>query len=265
METGSDPGLEYLESQRTWEHRAAPDRARVARFFIDTAAHPSRYQKSKRYKLADKIPLTPRFERLETSLLKTLATRRTGRERGSRHADFEEVSTLFMAAFGEQHYLPGSDVGANRRKFRTTPGPGGLFSSEIYYLALNTEGLSRGLYHFQPEDAVLEALPWPISDEMIDRLIDLGPEQKTRETSGVVLLTSIPARMRVKYGHRYLRFCMIEAGCVCNSLDLVANALKLNLWHQGEVDELQCRRILHINGIDETILYAAILMGSNRA
>jgi hypothetical protein len=115
IETQSDPGLEYLESQRTWEHRSAPDKSRVACFFLDAAAHPQRYPKSKRFKLADRIQLTPKFERLETSFLKTLATRKTGRDLGSRHADLDDISTLFMAAFGEQRYLPGSVVDADRR------------------------------------------------------------------------------------------------------------------------------------------------------
>ena len=264
IQTSSDPGLEYLESQRTWAHRMAPDRARVAQFFSDSAAYPAAFPKSKRFKLAEKISLQPRFDRLEKPFLQTLATRRTHREFGSAHANFEDISTLFLGAFGEQRHLGKliSETTTTRKGFRTTPSPGGLFSSEIYYVSLNTDGLARGLYHFQPEDGTLEVLPWPISIEMIDQLIDLGPQHQLREASGIILLTSILSRMRVKYGHRYLRFCMMEAGCVCNSFDLVANTLNLNLWHQGEVDELQCRRILHIDGINEAILYAAVLMGS---
>ena len=253
--------MEYLESQRTWAHRAAPDRDRVTRFFIEAAANPDRIPKSKRFKLAEKIPLRPCLSRLEKSILSVLATRKTHRELGSRPANFEDISTLFLAAFGEQRHLLNLDP--ERKGHRTTPGPGGLFSSEIYYLSLKTEGLARGLYHFQPQDAVLETLPWPISDEMIENLINISVDPKAiHQTSGIILLTSIPDRMRVKYGNRYLRFCMIEAGCVCNSLDLVANTLNLNLWHQGEVDEFYVREILQIDGIKETILYAAVLMGA---
>jgi SagB-type dehydrogenase family enzyme len=254
--TPSDPGLEYLESQRHWSHNWEPA-ARKARLFIeDHDKQPEKYPRAKTYPLAETKRLEPRFERLNRSLGATLARRRTTREFSSEPMNFEDVSTLLAASFGRQSALPGSNP--VREWQRTIPSPGGLFASEIYYFSLATPGLGPGLYHFQPEALVLEHLPPPMEEIDPEKLLIASPGS-CKNASGILLVTSVFDRLRKKYGHRYLRFAYLEAGAICQNLDLVAAALDLGLWHQGAVDELSARRLLRIDGVTEAVTYAAVI------
>lgn len=256
----NDPGLEYLESQRWWSHRVPSDLKRVMKFYHEVQRNPGAIERCKTYPFSERIPLKPAFDRLNVSYLEILKKRKTHRELGSAPVNFEDLSTWLMASFGHQSHL--TEVSKDRVHSRTTPGPGGLFPSEIYYLSINTEGLKRGIYHFQPEEAVLEVLPWDVENDTLKKCIP-GEDvaQVIDQASGLFFVTSVFQRLRVKYGNRYLRFALLEAGCIYQNMDLCSNALNLKIWPQGSGDEESMRKILRIDGVTEAVVHKGILVG----
>ena len=256
-----DPGLEYLESQRSWSNRQALFLTQVEKFFAETARSKLPLERTKTYRLAETLDLDPDFEKLNVPLFDVLASRKTHRIADALPIDFRELSTLLMAAYGLQKRLrpPHAD---DTTPHRTTPSPGGLYPSEIYFLAINVRALAKGIYHYNPENAVLEKIPFHWDTELLNRLV-MSPQsaEALQEAAGMILVTSVFSRLRPKYGNRYLRFALLEVGCICQNLDLVANAMGLALHHNGAVDEYASRQLLEIDGQQETVLYSAILSG----
>lgn len=264
MQPQSDLGLEYLKSQQWWPFRGAYYR----RFFDSfTRAVSSRRElqvREKRYLLAAEVPIQSNWNLLSRiRLLDCLTLRRTSRHLSGRPLDFAELGTWLMASFGPQRQLPHPPVG--REWQRTLPSPGGLFSTEIYFLALNIDGLARGLYHFCGERGVFEVLPWSLSPIDIDSLYPDPTWRELKETaSGVVFLSAVFARSKVKYHSRYLRFALLEAGAVMQNLDLVAAALRIGIFHQGSVHEGSVDRLLRLDGESEAVIHSAIVLDCQR-
>ncbi|MBX2988541.1 MAG: SagB/ThcOx family dehydrogenase [Bdellovibrionaceae bacterium] len=252
--------MEYLESQRSWEHRKSEEERKVAAFYRKQQTDGA-LERSKKYSLAEKVILKPSWDLLSKSLGQVLASRKTTSSKALRPLNFAELSTFLMASSGLQRSLPGADP--SREWQRTVPSAGGLYGAEVYFFCLNVDGLREGLYHFQPEEGVLERLPWKIQDDDRDLVFSSANAREAQKTaSGLIMITGVFQRHRRKYGHRYLRFCMLEVGCLCQNMDLAANAMGAGLWHQGAIDEGRSRRLLHVDGQQESVLHSALLLGA---
>jgi SagB-type dehydrogenase family enzyme len=169
-----------------------------------------------------------------------------------------ELGALLRTAYGvTQRFTSEGESGA----YRAVPSAGALYPLELYALVRSVDGLGEGLYHYDPLDDVLEALPHAV------RVDDLGPaipwpeiEPALRGAALALIVTGMFWRNRFKYGQRGYRFVLLEAGHVAQNAVLAATALELGSVPVGGFYDAPLDRALGLDGLNEGALYA-ILMG----
>ena len=263
----SDPGLRYLESQKAWKSTYEAFRIQVEAYYSNLKSGYEPAPLPKTFTFAPRVQLRPEFAKLEQSFLSLLKKRKTRRELNSvKKLSFEELSTFLLASYGSQAHLYSSEdeavrtIGERAKTRRSMPGPGGIYPLEVYFICLDVEGLSPGLYHFHPVDACLELMNANLDIEDVIATMPGESERNTLEAgAGLVVSTAVFQRSRVKYGERYLRFCLIETGSLYHNMDITAQALELMLWPQGSIFEKEINHLLEIDGVSEAVLNCAIL------
>lgn len=145
--------------------------------------------------------------------------------------------------------LPERTVGFNKR--RALPSAGALYPLEIYVFARNVTGLQSGLYHFN----VLHRALSLIGKESAELSLDwLSQSQLFGEPAAIGFVTCIPARSRIKYGPRCLRFILLEAGGLVSHMNLLASAMGLGFCYDGGGYEDKIEGMLEIDGYSELLV-----------
>ncbi len=139
--------------------------------------------------------------------------------------------------------------------FRTAPSAGALYPVETYLSIQNVESLPPGLYHFQPADFGLER----ISDGFAGkRVAEAALGQNFMAKAGVVFVWSAILRRNFsKYGHRGLRYVMMDAGHICQNLLLAAEGLALGACPVAAFYDDQLNSLLGLDGEEESVVYLA--------
>lgn len=201
----------------------------------------------KQYDEVEKVALPTDWEN-EKSLLGILQYRRSHRRYGEKPLSLKDLALLLWASQG----ISGR---AGNYFFRTAPSAGALYPVETYLSVQNTETLSPGLYHFQPADFSLERL----TDVSAGDKVAAGAlGQNFMARAGVVFIWSaILRRNFCKYGHRGLRYVMMDAGHICQNLLLAAEALGLGACPVAAFFDDQLNLLLDLDGEDESVIYMA--------
>ncbi len=170
-----------------------------------------------------------------------------------------ELGVLLRTAYGvtRRFTTESGESGA----YRAVPSAGALYPLELYALVRHVAGLDEGLYHYDPLDDVLEALPRAV------RVDDLAPampwpeiERALRGAALALVVTGMFWRNRFKYGQRGYRFVLLEAGHAAQNAVLAATALELGSVPVGGFFDALLDRALGLDGLNEGSLYA-ILVG----
>ena len=136
---------------------------------------------------------------------------------------------------------------------RATPSAGALYPYEIYIVANDIEGLSRGIYHY----AVLEHEIELISEgDFRRRITSAGLEQEMLGEANVTfVLSAIFDRVRHKYGERGVRYVYIEAGHIGQNIALQAVSLGLGSVNVGAFLDDKINQIIGVDGRKEAAVY----------
>ena len=230
-------GYRYLQETKFDEHSLWP-KAR-----LDIApAHPF-----KQYADAEKVKL-PTDWNIETSLHETLQYRRSHRRFSDTPLSMENLAMLLWASQG----ISGK---AGNFFFRTAPSAGALYPVETYLSIQNVKSLSSGLYHFQPAEFTLERMSNDFAGKKIAAAA-LG--QNFMAKAGVVFIWSAILRRNFsKYGHRGLRYVMMDAGHICQNLLLASEGLKLGACPVAAFYDDELNRLLGLDGEEESVIYLA--------
>ncbi len=138
-------------------------------------------------------------------------------------------------------------------KFRPIPSPGGLYASEIYLIALNTD-LPKGLYHYRPDLNALEQLKLGDFREFAQEKCGVaGYIDSVDKIGGVLLSTSLIERLYIKYAERAFRFMGIEVGILAQQLSIVAEGLSLGTCMLGGYYDDDIHRFLGIDRVLESV------------
>jgi len=206
------------------------------------------------------VPM-PRPTSMRLGLSDVLARRRSARSYTGDPIQLSELSAILAAAGGvtDRPEVPLQGGGSVTLQFRSVASAGGLFPIDIYLAALAVQGLSRGIYRFDPSQdrlirlfeggqvgALLECFAVP--KEMI--AIDLA--------CGVFFLIGQPWRSMRKYGDRGMRFVLMEAGAIAHSIGLACAALGYGSVECASVYDDEAHEALLIDGLDLTLLHCVI-------
>ena len=230
-------GCRYLQETKFDQHSLW----RKARLDIAPAAPYKQYAEAEKVKL-------PTGWAMDKSLVETLQYRRSCRRYADKPLSIKDLALLLWACQG----ISGR---AGNFLFRTAPSAGALYPVETYLSIQNVASLSPGLYHFQPTEFCLERL----SDGCVGKEVAgaaLG--QNFMAKAGVVFIWSAILRRNFsKYGHRGLRYVMMDAGHICQNLLLAAEGLGLGACPVAAFYDDEFNSLLGLDGQEESVVYLA--------
>lgn len=188
------------------------------------------------------------------AFLRTLRERRTWRQFDSKPVDLAAFSTLLNATAGVQHWVTAK--GEGRVPLKTSPSGGARHPIELYVLARRIQSLDPGVYHYASDRHVLERVPGSGELPAFDALL---PQQWWyRDAAALVLFTAVFERTRWRYhSPRAYRAVLLEAGHVCQTFCLSATSLGLAPFCSMAIADAAAERLLGVDGISESVLYAA--------
>ena len=205
----------------------------------------------KRYPNADTIPLQP--PSLSDPFARVLHARRTWRRYSSRPVTIDELATILALSAGVQHWVEDADIPI---ALKTSPSGGARHATEVYVVARDVKGLRKGIYHYAPAHHGLTRIGGAVSNERMRSYVP-GSEYFAN-ASAMVFFTSIFARILWRYPYaRAYRAALIESGHVCQTFLLAATRLGLAPFSVMALADTIIERDLRIDGISESVLYAA--------
>jgi SagB-type dehydrogenase family enzyme len=206
----------------------------------------------KRYAKAKQIPLAP--PAVDNEFARVLLQRRTWRKFSLAPVPLATLGNLLGLTWGVRHWIALPKIGSVAAK--TSPSAGAMHPVEAYVLARNVEGLAAGFYHYSAPDHRLELLRRGATSRDITKL--LANQEWYGSAAFVVFLTAVFARTRWKYNYaRAYRAVLIEAGHLCQTFCLTATSVGLAPFCTMAFADSKIERMLGIDGISESALYAA--------
>ena len=189
----------------------------------------------------------------EDALTNVLYARRTWRRYSSQPVTIGELATILALSAGVQHWVEG---GAVAIPLKTSPSGGARHATECYVVARDIKGLKKGIYHYAPARHGLTRIGKAVS---IARMRSYVPgSEYFAKASAMVFFTSIFARILWRYPYaRAYRAALIESGHVCQTFLLAATSLGLAPFSVMALADSVVERDLGIDGISESVLYAA--------
>jgi len=145
-----------------------------------------------------------------------------------------EVSQLLWAAQGI----------TDPRGFRTAPSAGALYPIEVKVVVGEVEGLSTGIYRYDPNEHQL--IRTKDGDERTKLASAALRQACVKEGSVVFVFTAVYERTTVKYGDRGIRYVHIEAGHAAQNLLLQATAMNLGAVPIGAFQDEQVANLLDL-------------------
>jgi SagB-type dehydrogenase family enzyme len=185
-----------------------------------------------------------------TGLFEAMARRRSVREYGPPPLRLDELSALLWAAAG----VTAEDFGF---AFRTAPSAGGLFPIETYVVAHAVDGLDPGVYHYAVLDRILELLRGgdfrrPVALAALDQPIAASAD-------AVFVWTAVLERSSWKYGERFLRYVLLDAGHIAENVALAAVALGLGSCQIAAFYDDEAAALLGVDAEREPVVYMTTL------
>jgi SagB-type dehydrogenase family enzyme len=230
-----DRGRAYLRDTR---HR----RAHLVGGRMDWAHQPDWF---KTYPDAARVKL-PDLALDDSGVFDALARRRSLRAYSPEPLALGELSALLWAAGGITARQDGF-------AFRTAPSAGGLYPIEHYVVANSVAGLERGLYHYDVLGRALERLTagdlrLPIAHAALDQRI-------AADAQAVFVWTAVLERSRWKYGERFARYVLLDAGHIAGNVALAATALGLGSCQIAAFFDDEAANLLGVDPDLEPVLY----------
>lgn len=208
---------------------------------------------------AETIELPP-SPPLRMALGETIRRRRSVRRYTGDSLPLTYLAAIVRGACGITGFSGTADDSHPRIAFRTTPSGGGLYPVELQVAALRVDGLSRGVYAYDPPADALLRLG---GAETVDRLMNAvaAPDQaiRTSEACAICLLVARPRRATRKYGERGMRHVFLEAGAIAQHINLAAVALGIGSVDSSSLYDDEAHDALDMDGVSEALVHSVIL------
>lgn len=211
----------------------------------------------KRYRLHTQVPLPAPRELPPNSVTfdDVVAARRSVRSFADADLELDELAKILHQSSGITGgvRIPGGGV----HHFRAAPSAGALYPAEIYLGIRRVAGLVPGIYHYEVPEHGLAMLS---ADDPTERLYEVCCRQAyAREAAVVVLIAGVMPRTKRKYRERGYRYILLDVGHLTQNLYLACTALGLAVTTTGGFFDDVANELLHLDGVDETVLYVAFI------
>jgi SagB-type dehydrogenase family enzyme len=176
----------------------------------------------------------------DVSLERAIHKRRTIRSFDDKVLTLNQLSQLLWAAQGITE--PGGFK-------RSAPSAGALYPIDIYAVVGSNSiaGLEPGVYHYEPSNHSISLFR---KDDMRKDVANASLSQMwMAHTPLNLIITAEYSRIMGKYGHRGIRYAMIEAGHIGQNIFLQAQAMGLAA---GIVGAFEDEKVIKVMGIKET-------------
>lgn len=178
------------------------------------------------------------------TVAEAIQKRRTIRRFATRPLSQEQVGQVLWAAYGI----------TDPRGLRAAPSAGALYPLDVYLVVGERQvpGLAAGVYQYLPEKHALRK----IRDGEQRRAAARASlhQMWVAEAPVLVLITGEYRRCQVKYGHRGVRYTLMEAGHVGQNIFLQAEALGLGAGIVGAFDDAALAQTLGLPQGHEPLL-----------
>lgn len=257
-----DPRVEAMSALDPWNpeagffHTATKDvrfwsAAESARRAAQTASQSPMPSPLKRYRGATTINL-PRPNR-DGEFASVVLARRTWRRFSEKPITLAELATVLGLSAGVQYWV---DVGPRELPLKTSPSGGARHPVELYVVARDVAGLRPALYHYASGRHALERIGAPPASAQLRSYVP--GSGYFAKASALVFFTAVLKRQLWRYPYsRAYRASLIEAGHVCQTFCLAGTALNLATFSVMALADSRIESDLGIDGIAETVLYAA--------
>jgi SagB-type dehydrogenase family enzyme len=213
-----------------------------------------RLRRAKPYTDHPKIALPKEVTASAKPFDEVLQNRQTARGFRDGAIQLSELAKILFMSYG----LTRDNAGTHfPRPFRIIPSGGALYPLELYVFARRTEGLDVGLYHYDPEDHVLDVLRRGDESLMVARTL-VQPDLALN-SAAIILVSAIFLRSTFKYGDRGYRFVLLEAGHLAQNAILTATELGLAAAPIGGYMDREIDDYLDINGLHESTVYVLLI------
>ncbi len=242
-----DPAEEYHEASKIYPALVQRQTEGIARLTHSPSLQAAALRSVRRNPQLAVVGL-PRSRQLSRPLGSVLSTRRSSREFDGEPLGLATLATLLEAGYG---------VGDPGR--RLVPSGGALYPLELYPVLLRVDGAPQGVLHFDPLRGALEVLR---AEDVLGELDAASAfPGLVRGAAAAIFVTAVFWRSRFKYGLRGYRFALLEAGHVVQNVLLAATALGVPSLPLGGFYDARVERLLGVDGVDESPLYAIVLGG----
>jgi len=204
---------------------------------------------SKTYPDAERVAL-PDLAPEDSGLFAGMAKRRSVREYAEPPLTLGELGALLWAAAG----VTAREAGF---AFRTAPSAGGLYPIEHYVAARRIQGLDPGLYHYAVLERALERLnAGDVSLQVARAALD---QRLAADADAVLIWTAVLERSRWKYGQRFARYIMLDAGHIAENVALAATGLGLGSCQIAAFYDEEAAALLAVDPDVEPVVYMTTL------
>jgi SagB-type dehydrogenase family enzyme len=191
----------------------------------------------------------------ERSLSSILKHRQSCRQFSRAAVQLPQLGVLAYATYGSTgtYSFNTLDLAA-----RTVPSAGGLYPLELWFAVSRIDGLTPGIFHYQP---LLHGLELIEEAELLDRRLGrifMG-QTCARDAAVVAVLAAVPSRSLDKYGDRGYRYLLLEAGHAMQNLNLAANAIGLESCNLGGFYDDELAALCGMDMENQIPLYACAL------
>lgn len=161
--------------------------------------------------------------------------------------DFDSKQQIKLVELSQiLKYSSGKKEGNSKRHY---PSAGGRYPVESYVFSLNTEGLARGIYHYNVNSHALEFM-WPATKTTI---LSCFNQPWISNAPFLLVLTGYFWRNEVKYGNRGYRYTMMEMGHIAQNTYLLTEILGLGCCSIGGFADKQINTLLDLDSSQEAV------------
>jgi SagB-type dehydrogenase family enzyme len=176
------------------------------------------------------------------TLEQLLSQRRSVRDYQDSTIELSEIARLLWAAQGI----------TDARGLRTAPSAGALYPLELYIVAGRVNGLTAGVYHYEPENnQLIKTLHRDVRAAVAKAAYS---QEWINDASVIIVFTAVYQRTTKKYGERGVRYVHIEAGHAAQNLFLQAESIGLASIVVGAFSDDAVARIVQLPADVETLL-----------